>query len=337
LTIGNLQLLRGIAALGVVFYHLDFRLAGDFHTDFFGVGTFFVISGFIMCYITHTDAAHFLERRILRIVPLYWLLTAGVTLLYYGLADNGWWFISSLLFLPSDRFPVLGVGWTLNLEMYFYAIFAVALWISRRFAPLIAAAAVLAVFAADRVWPGAFPLRIYAHVYVFNFVVGILVYYLWSGVMDFVPRKIAIAAGVALVAFPYLTQFNIRFWLAELWMWPAWPYFLPPLVVTGSLLLNRAGADLQWRPLIIFGDASYSLYLTHEITLHFWPSTAVASLGSPKTNILPMLLALAACLVVGIAVHFMVERPLGRLVRNVWNDWKQSGRRAALEQSGVKG
>ena len=75
-----MQLLRGIAALGVVFYHTDFRLAGGYHTDFFGVTTFFIISGFIMCYITHADAAHFLERRIIRIVPLYWLLTAGVTL-----------------------------------------------------------------------------------------------------------------------------------------------------------------------------------------------------------------------------------------------------------------
>ncbi|MGA8902391.1 hypothetical protein, partial [Bradyrhizobium sp.] len=34
-------------ALGVVFYHTDFRLPGDWHTEFFGVSTFFVISGFI--------------------------------------------------------------------------------------------------------------------------------------------------------------------------------------------------------------------------------------------------------------------------------------------------
>ena len=337
MTIGNLQLLRPIAALGVVFYHTDFRLAGDYHTDFLGVSTFFVISGFIMCYITHTDAAHFLERRIIRIVPLYWLLTACVTLLHYGLADNGWWLFSSLFFLPSDRMPVLGVGWTLNFEMYFYAVFAVALWLNRRFAPLITAAVILAVFAADRIWPGTFPLRIYAHIYVFNFVVGIVVYYLWSDAMDFVPRKIGIVAGAAVIALCYQTQFDNPFWNNLLRSWPSWPYFLAPLVVTGALLLHRLGVDIQWRPLIVFGDASYSLYLTHEITMHFWPAAALAPLGRPNTDILPMLLTLAACLAVGIAVHFMVERPLGRLVRNVWTDWKPGGRRTALEQSGVNG
>jgi peptidoglycan/LPS O-acetylase OafA/YrhL len=50
-----------------------------------------------------------------------------------------------------------------------------------------------------------------------------------------------------------------------------------------------------------------------------------------------MLLTLAVCLVAGIAVHFIVERPLGRLVRNAWTGWKQSGQQAALEQSRVKG
>ena len=40
--ISNLQILRGLAAVGVVFYHIDFRLPGDWHTEFFGVSTFFV-------------------------------------------------------------------------------------------------------------------------------------------------------------------------------------------------------------------------------------------------------------------------------------------------------
>jgi exopolysaccharide production protein ExoZ len=336
-TIGNLQLLRGIAALGVVFYHTDFRLAGGYQTDFFGVSTFFVISGFIMCFITRTDAAHFLERRIIRIVPLYWLLTASVAVFYFNLADNGWWALSSLFFLPSDHLPMLAVGWTLNLEIYFYIIFALALWLNRRLAPLITAAVILAVFAADQVWPGTFPLRIYAHIYVLNFVVGILVYYLWSGLMDFVPRKIAIVTGAAVIAFCYLTQFDNPLWGNLLWWWPAWPYFLAPLVVAGALLMNRAGADIQWRPLIVFGDASYSLYLSHRLTMHVLALTPLAALGPANTHVLPMLLTLAVCLVAGIAMHFIVERPLGRLVRNAWAGWKQSGQQAALEQSRVKG
>ena len=70
----NLQLLRGFAALGVVFYHTDFRLAGDWHTDFSGVAIFFVISGFIMCFITRDDADGFLAKRFIRIVPTEFFL-----------------------------------------------------------------------------------------------------------------------------------------------------------------------------------------------------------------------------------------------------------------------
>ena len=100
-----------------------------------GVDLFFVISGFIM-YHTNRDRfgrggapTDFFVRRLIRIVPLYWLCTLAVVLLHFGgLYANKviTWFSlgSSLLFLPDPNI-VLGVGWTLNYEMYFYSIFAI--------------------------------------------------------------------------------------------------------------------------------------------------------------------------------------------------------------------
>ena len=125
----NLQVLRGLAALGVVFYHTDFRLAGDWHTDFSGVAIFFAISGFIMCFITRQDADHFLTKRFIRIVPMYWLCTLVVLIAVgykLGLLGLSTWITTlatdlprSLIFLPSEKTPLLGVGWTLNFEIYF--------------------------------------------------------------------------------------------------------------------------------------------------------------------------------------------------------------------------
>ena len=43
-----------------------------------GVDIFFVISGFIMMYVTENNHKHFLLKRIIRIVPLYWIITFGV-------------------------------------------------------------------------------------------------------------------------------------------------------------------------------------------------------------------------------------------------------------------
>jgi peptidoglycan/LPS O-acetylase OafA/YrhL len=84
----NIQLLRGLAALAVVFYHTAFILYGNVHTDFQGVCIFFVISGFIMTYIIHTRPEHFLLRRVVRIVPLYWI----ITLIYFFEINLGHFF-----------------------------------------------------------------------------------------------------------------------------------------------------------------------------------------------------------------------------------------------------
>jgi exopolysaccharide production protein ExoZ len=121
-TILNLQVLRGFAALGVVFYHTDFRLAGDWHTEFSGVAIFFVLSGFIMSYISQNGEQDFLFKRLIRIVPLYWIATATMLIIGYRFAIfrpstlmsgdpplivN---ILRSMLFLPRSNFPVLGVG-----------------------------------------------------------------------------------------------------------------------------------------------------------------------------------------------------------------------------------
>src|SRR3954468_7709924 len=70
-----IQYLRAIAVIVVVAWH-----TGQTHTTLgqSGVDLFFVISGFIMMYITEqdTDPVSFMKSRLLRIVPMYWLMTA---------------------------------------------------------------------------------------------------------------------------------------------------------------------------------------------------------------------------------------------------------------------
>jgi exopolysaccharide production protein ExoZ len=102
----------------------------------FGVDIFFVISGFIMFYTLkrdHYSAREFLLRRILRIVPVYWLMTLAFIPIIYAFpspfASRFDWDISSLalslLFIPHQNpsglgeYPLLTVGWSLNFEMFF--------------------------------------------------------------------------------------------------------------------------------------------------------------------------------------------------------------------------
>jgi len=317
----NLQILRGIAALGVAFYHTDFHLPGDWHTDFSGVAIFFVISGFIMCFITRESADGFLAKRVVRIVPMYWLATLAYATLRYGLGplspalstanpNLATDLAQSLLFLPSEKLPVLGVGWTLNLEMYFYLVFALALWMSRRFAPLISAAIIYAVFALDQHGYGGFLTHYYSHDYVHYFLAGIALFYLWTigsaWVRGWPVAAICIAGIACFLGFQFARP-----------IWPDWvlPYYgwLPPIVVGCALFMESSGAEVTWRPATLLGDASYSLYLCHTI-FYGIDRAAFRALHLPTASesLLVMLFEVIMATLVGVAVHLYVEKPLLR-------------------------
>lgn len=145
----NIQALRGLAAMMVVLHHLAIPIpffdANDrsmFHHGQAGVDIFFIISGFIMAYGAlqgPDEPAAFMRRRLIRIIPLYWLVTGIVFALtltaprLFPLITASWTALAqSLLFIPQPRPPVLLVAWTLNFEMLFYVIFAMGLvWTGR--------------------------------------------------------------------------------------------------------------------------------------------------------------------------------------------------------------
>jgi exopolysaccharide production protein ExoZ len=326
----NLQVLRGLAALGVVFYHTDYRLAGDWHTDFSGVAIFFVISGFIMCFITRENADDFLKMRLIRIVPIYWLCTFALVFIMFrfavfkpttwltapvGRADDPLWAYAgrSLLFLPSEKFPILGVGWTLNFEMYFYVVFAVALWINRRLAPLIVTAFLIAVFYSDGTVCTLFICHYYSHDYIHYFLAGVALFYIWM--FGSVLARGWPVASICVLGLLYF--FGSQFIRP---LWPDWllPYYwwFPPFVVACALFLESSGAPITWKPAVLLGDASYSLYLTHTIFysverrfLQDW------HFPTPKESIALMLFEVVTATAIGIAVHLYVEKPLLRRIR----------------------
>src|SRR5579872_364486 len=153
----GIQYLRALAALMVAYSHLAHQIpaylsALSLHrwvtTDrlYNGVSIFFVISGFIM-YVTGAESSpvQFAKRRLVRIVPLYWLLTGLLFLCALFTPEFARMTVAtpqtlakSLLFIPyfnagqgGRLYPLLIPGWTLNCEMFFYLIFTLTL-----FAPL---------------------------------------------------------------------------------------------------------------------------------------------------------------------------------------------------------
>ena len=148
--IENIQVLRFIAAFSVMMVHLPVFKFGAW-----GVDIFFVISGFIMMYITEHNNKNFLIKRIIRIVPLYWLLTLAVFLIAFlkpeilnNTTANFEHLLKSLFFIPFNKneaghFPILFLGWTLNYEIIFYILFAFTIVVFKRFRLMISSFLIL--------------------------------------------------------------------------------------------------------------------------------------------------------------------------------------------------
>lgn len=157
--LNSIQSLRAVAATMVFLCHLiamEEAHSGRSQklTDFWvngahGVDLFFVISGFVIVWVASDvqlgwrGAVDFLGARIARIYPVWWLF-AGATSVMLWIAYGTPWqpermiehnmvgpthVIESFLLLPQAHHPVLGVGWTLVHEIYFYAVFALLILI----------------------------------------------------------------------------------------------------------------------------------------------------------------------------------------------------------------
>ena len=151
--LASLQVFRGLAALGVVFYHaglfsrrmFDAEFCGDiFRFGELGVDFFFVLSGFIIAMIHWKEAGQvdraprYLKRRFFRIYPLLFVVTTlklGLTLVSSSGAGadlNASRVVSSYLMIPppDGAFPIVTAAWTLSHEALFYGFFLLVLLLS---------------------------------------------------------------------------------------------------------------------------------------------------------------------------------------------------------------
>lgn len=333
----GLQLLRFVAAMLVVVMHTSeaflLRIAGTDGSEYWnggsaGVDLFFVISGFVMALSTARIPADrasrlkaawlFMKRRFVRIAPLYWfylLLKTGLVLALPALAlrtsIDPEHLLASFLFIPAVSpwgliQPVLPVGWTLNFEMLFYAVFAlaIALGLARVWFTLVLLGL---VYAAGQLFPEITLLRFYAQTLIFEFVLGIVVAQIYMRY-----RQVPPEAGLALIAAGAVVMFLVD-WGVDADRFSTWGIGAA-LMVMGAVWLEPWVAHAKNAPRLSFlGDASYSIYLSHT----FIVPGAVLVLKTVGVQD-PLLVMLAVCLLVVVAgcySYVWIERPLTRLFK----------------------
>lgn len=372
----SIQALRGIAALAVYLCHLFAIEEGQAEraeklTDFwvhgtYGVDLFFVISGFIMVWVAADmrqgarSGAAFLYSRATRIYPLWWLFAGAMALfllIFRGVPwdanrltpaglDGPTHLLKSFILWPQSEHPVLGVGWTLVHEMYFYIGFAaLILLIPARWRMLGLAAWGSAVlvgalsglsskFASTITELVFYPMTL-------QFIAGAFAGYAIKAGW----RQFAIACtflgAIALIAVFLQLDRDLIDWLQNSWgislteLETPWRrtvlYGLPCAVLiygVVALELERGFGRRVPDFMVALGDWSYSLYLCHVLTISFFGRIIYTAM-SPESAVASMIYLTTitgATILVAALTYYLFERPSIIFFKR-WRPDRESDRR----------
>nr|WP_245198245.1 acyltransferase family protein [Sphingomonas kaistensis] len=327
----DIQLLRAVAVLLVLGYHLGFA---GFGNGLLGVDAFFVISGYLMekLYRPGDGAITFWRRRAARLLPAYFtilvvtLVTAFLVVLPDAFAQVAAQAVSAALFVPNIQFwsadnyfnpisfvPLLHL-WSLGVEFQYYLLVPAIVLLVRRWPwlmGLMILGSLLACLAMVTISPKTsffmVPLRLW------EFGLGMLVASR-RGDAPILPRwvfPVALAGLAALMALPIDgTATSIVRGHPALGAMLACA--LTGLALASGLrdtvLDNRLG-----RGAVRLGDISYSLYLVHFplIALVGYVPFGGTRLGNGDGT---AVLLFAIALGLAILLHRLVERPGGSIV-----------------------
>lgn len=297
----SVQILRALAALSVTVGHgLAFigmpleKLGRPSDWSYLlpwgaGVDLFFVISGFIMVYSSERlfgqsgGGSAFAWRRVTRIAPLYWAATCVILLrhaLWRKPMPDLAGAITSFLFIPYDTFqtgaprPFYELGWTLNYEMFFYAVFAVFIAFSRERAVAGTAAALAVMVTLGATFQFTNPiLSVWSQPIVFEFIFGM-------GLALLARRGVSLPDGAryglfAIGAAALLVDFLDSPGHPHDWMTPndfarVFAWGLPAALILAGAVLKKndlSNPGLIARAGAAVGDASYALYLCHPMVM----------------------------------------------------------------------
>ena len=322
--LGAIEVLRLIAALGVMLSHVGygFYYAKSFNSSI-GVNLFFCISAFLMMHNTQNALSkNLFIRRIIRLVPLYWLLTILTFLASYCVSSFGQAripideLVKSLFFIPyaRDGFkqldvvrPIIGPAWTMNHDFWFLVICVISIKISRRYRGLIAAAVCILVRVVSNFLPEDLAIQYFMHRNVwYCYAAGIGIHQLWLLTKKITPnwKMLPILGwGVCLLLLGLLYFTPQTFW-KTLSLCAAIVF-----VVLFACEHSRVPGIVSW-----FGSISYSFYLIHyyvimifSVLFDFTKFSALTVVGTIAATLVSLLISQIS--------YYILEKKLGSYLK----------------------
>lgn len=336
--IPELDLLRFLAAIAVVFFHYAFRgYAGDDLTTmhypalepvaqygFLGVHLFFMISGFVIL-MTAGDGSvkRFIASRASRLLPAFWVcctITFFMTLAIGGDRFTATWpqYLANLVTLGGGfgADPIDGAYWSLGAELRFYRLVGILLIIGQ-------------IHRAERwlyVWLiGTVLVELFPFIKLKGFLVTDYAGFFIAGAACFLIRAHGLSRSrVALVSAAWGLSLYHEFQLL--------PYFnenfgkpLNPAVVAAVMsmffvvmlvLALRRTPMLTSSRWVWFGAVSYPLYLIHQNVGYM----LFNDVGSAVDQVVMFWSVVAAAIGAALLVHVAVEKSAaGPLKRGVFH------------------
>lgn len=348
-----IQVFRGVAAMLVVLFHVGINthdhLNHNFFNNFFnfgglGLDFFFVLSGFIITYIHFGDlikpaegsVLNFFRKRVVRIIPLYWFVAIITTIVYAVITPDfmkqaglkmDFTSSATLIFLAQSFFLIangtrglMGVAWTLSYEFLFYIIFGISIILGFRWAKLIALIWLSLILILHFIPSSENAYTsFYFNILVLYFFTGCLVAYIvLKGytvplIYTLLLAVVFLAAAIATIHITGLGYLYIR--------------SLFDIVLLGSFFALLTYTSVKYEQkhphiklpgiLLLIGDASYSIYLIHNIFLSSL-SRVITRIGpnliySGYTNFIGIMTFLLAVFA-GILMHLLIEKKLLKFV-----------------------
>ena len=274
-----IQVLRVFAALGIAAFHITFIADTGLYLEF-GVHLFFLISAFLIMYTTQKKVVEgFLRKRLVRLIPLYWLMTIATFLaakIIPSFADGTIGtaeLVKSLLFIPYFRDgmkgtgvirPIVGPAWTLYYEIYLSVLFAILLQITKKYerfykyrgAFTVGVCVVLAIIGKLYAFQTPF-LRVITTDYVLDFAAGVVAFELLKRIYhkNFAvwQRTVWVAVAGVCVLLIVVVDFPL---FAIIWR------MLLSFVIFVFFVVGMKNIKMP-KYLVTFGDMSYSFYMLH--------------------------------------------------------------------------
>lgn len=345
----NIQALRAVAALMVVWAHLkeifpSNEIVKSLPSGIAGVDLFFVISGFIMVVSTerrNTNPVRFIINRFIRISPLYYLFTlfmftlatVAPSLLKSTQNDVGE-LVLSLLYIPffksdGNIYPTFFLGWSLNYEMFFYVVFAIAMSFGHQARILLTAIIISLLVVIGYLLPsvieGGAAIFSYTRSIMGDFVLGMLIARFSPLLGKTAANRTGLFVAILIIGAAGIIFTRQIFGVAAADVKVINPttdtFFrygiFSAMIVAAAVALESTGRKVTNRLLLAVGDASYSLYLVHFLVASF---AIVIANKLQLSDLMRALLCVPTVILAVIAAYaclVLVERPMTELGKSL--------------------